>query len=133
HSGGREENIMQVYPDDESLSRAAAQMFTDEARRAAAEAGRCSVALSGGSTPKRVFELLATPAYRDQVPWDKVHIFWGDERAVPADDPRSNYRMTRLALLDHVSIPKNQVHPIAGDIDPAKSAEQYEATVRAYF
>jgi 6-phosphogluconolactonase len=124
---------MQIYPDAEALSRASAQMFADEAKRAVAAAGRFSVALSGGSTPKRVFELLATPAYRDQVPWDKVHVFWGDERAVPADDPRSNYRMTRLALLDHVPIPKNQVRPIAGDIDPAKSAEQYEATVRVYF
>lgn len=125
--------MFQVYPDAEGVSRAAAQMFADEAKRAVTASGRFSVSLSGGSTPKRVFELLATSPYREQVPWDKVHVFWGDERAVPADDPRNNARMARLALLDHVPIPKNQIHPIAGDIDPAKSAEQYEALIRSFF
>jgi 6-phosphogluconolactonase len=126
-------SIMQIYPDAESLSRAAAQLFVDEARQAGTSAGRFSVNLSGGSTPKRVFELLAASPFREQVPWNKVHVFWGDERMVPPSDPRSNAHMTRLALLDHVAIPARQVHPIAGDIDPAESARQYEALLKSFF
>jgi 6-phosphogluconolactonase len=121
--------VLKVYPDAEALSHAAAALFVEQAQGVP----HFSVSLSGGSTPKRVYELLAQPPYRDQVPWDKVHLFWGDERCVPADDPRSNFRMTRLALLDHVPIPPGQVHPIRGDIEPADAAREYEAVVRSFF
>lgn len=125
-------NNIQVFADAEAVSRAAADLFTGLARSAAAQ-GRCSVSLSGGSTPKRVFELLAQPPWRDQVPWQSVHMFWGDERCVPADDPRSNYRMTRLALLDHVPIPADQVHPIDGAMPPRRAADEYEQLLRQFF
>jgi 6-phosphogluconolactonase len=124
--------MLQVYPDAEALSRAAAQLFSDESRRAAGKGG-FAVCLSGGSTPKRVYELLAGPPYRDQVPWDKVHVFWGDERCVPPNDPRSNAHMARQALLDHVPIPANQVHPMRGDSDPAEAARQYEVLLHSFF
>jgi 6-phosphogluconolactonase len=123
----------EVYPDAEALAQAAAKLFVDQAKAAIADHGRFSVNLSGGNTPKRVFEVLAGKPYRDQAPWQQIHVFWGDERCVPPDDPRSNYRMTKLALLDHVPIPPAQIHPIAGDIDPAESARQYETLMKSFF
>src|SRR5271168_3754252 len=87
----------QIFPDAEALARHAAEFVT-----ATLEAipGPSAVALSGGSTPKRLYELLAAPPFRDRLPWARVHWFWGDERFVAQDDPQSNYRMTRLAMLD---------------------------------
>lgn len=124
---------MQVYADPESLSRAAAEMFVEKARQAVQAGGRFSVALSGGNTPKRTYELLAQPPFRDQAPWAQVHIFWSDERCVPADDPRSNERMARLALLDYVPVPPAQVHPMRCVQAPGIAAQQYEALLRNYF
>ena len=122
-----------VYPDLEALSRAAAELFVEHARQAVANCGRFSVVLSGGSTPRRTYELLSAPPARDQVPWERVHIFWGDERCVPANDPRSNSRMARRALLDRVPIPPGQIHPISCGQEPRESAEHYEGVVRAFF
>lgn len=125
--------MMQIYPDGEALARGAAELFIAQAQQGIRAAGRFSAALSGGSTPKRAYELLGQPPYRDQVPWDRVHLFWGDERCVPPTDPRSNYRMTKLALLDHVPLPPAQVHRIAGEKPPAEAAAAYEAVLRAFF
>lgn len=85
-----------------------------------------SIALSGGSTPKAVFEYLATH-FRDQIAWDKVQVFWSDERCVPPDSPESNYRMAKESLLDRVPIPEGQIFRIHGEIDPAAAALQYTA------
>lgn len=125
--------MIQVFADPEALSAAAAELFVRQANDAASARRRFAASLSGGSTPKRVFELLAQPPLRDRVPWPQVYLFWGDERCVSADDPRSNYRMTRLALLDHVPIPPAQVHPIDGSRPPEESARQYEALLRSFF
>jgi 6-phosphogluconolactonase len=125
--------MIEIYPDLETLSAAAAQLFAEQAERAAAVRGRFSVALSGGSTPQRTYELLAQPSFRDRAPWAKVHVFWGDERCVPLDDPRSNYRMARQALLDHVPIPQEQIHPIPFAKEPHEAAERYEAVLHASF
>jgi len=95
--------------------------------------GRFSVALSGGETPRRTYELLATPQYRDHIHWQEVHVFWSDERCVPEDDPRSNYRMTRQALLDHVPIPPENIHPIRCDQSPQHAAAQYEKELKDFF
>lgn len=122
-----------VYPDLEALSHAAAELFIEQACQAVENHGRFSVALSGGSTPRRTYELLSELPARNQVPWDSVHVFWGDERCVPADDPRSNSHMARRALLDHVPIPPEQIHPIPGGEEPRVAAERYEDVVRAYF
>ena len=119
-----------VLPDAEALARYAADWL---AERALASQGRFGVALSGGSTPKRLFEILAEPASAARFPWSRTHLFWGDERFVPQDDPDSNFRMTRLALLDHVPIPPGQVHPMPTSGDPDAAARSYQATLQAYY
>lgn len=125
--------MIQVYNDPESLSRAAAELFTVQSRQASMICGRFSVALSGGETPRRTYELLAGPPYRDRIHWKEVHIFWSDERCVPADDPRSNARMAREALLDHVPIPPSNLHAIHCTSSPQQAAEDYEKELKEFF
>jgi 6-phosphogluconolactonase len=125
--------MIEVYPDLESLSRAAAALLVRQVNRAVAARGRFSVALAGGATPRRTYELLAAPPHQDQVPWDRVHVFWGDERCVPLNDPRSNARLAKAAWLDRVPIPAAQIHPINCASDPAAAARQYEAQLREFF
>lgn len=89
--------------------------------------------LSGGRTPGPLYALLASER-RDQIPWEFVHVFWGDERYVPTDDPASNFRMAKNALLDHVPCPAENVHPMPTRFpSPDDAAVDYERTVRAYF
>ena len=125
--------MIQVYPDPESLSRAAAALLVTQANLAVAARGRFSVALSGGTTPRRTYELLAAPPWVDQGPWGRVHVFWGDERCVPLTDPRSNARLAKEAWLDRVPIPADQIHPLNCARDPADAARQYEAQLREFF
>lgn len=95
--------------------------------------GTCSVVLSGGNTPRTLYRMLSSQ-FRDQIPWTKVHVFWGDERYVPPDDPKSNYRMATETLLDHVSCPAGNVHPMPTHLlDPDVAAGDYEKTLRTYF
>src|SRR5512143_2600294 len=105
---GRAEAAMaevEVCADPTAVTRAAAERFVETAAQAVAARGRFSVALSGGSTPKALYELLATDEYAPRVDWPRTHVFFGDERCVPPTDPRSNERMARLALLDRVALP----------------------------
>jgi len=125
--------VITVYADPESLSRAAATLVVTRAQQAVAAHGRFSLALAGGDTPRRTYELLAQPPFLDQAPWDHVHVFWGDERGVPLDDPRSNARLAREAWLDHAPIPPHQVHPIDCASGPAAAAADYEARLREFF
>lgn len=125
--------MIDVYPDLESLSRAAAALLVKQANLAVAARGRFSVALAGGATPRRTYELLAAPPLKDQAPWDRVHVFWGDERCVPLTDPRSNARLAKEAWLDCVPIPGHQIYPLDCANDPAAAARQYEAKLREYF
>jgi 6-phosphogluconolactonase len=124
---------VEVFSDRGALVRAEAERFVKLAREAIGARGRCLVALSGGSTPKPLYELLATPQYAAQIDWPRVHLFWGDERCVPPDHPDSNYRMTREALLDRVPIPAENVHRIRGEEDPHQAAEAYEQLLRKFF
>src|ERR687884_2239784 len=105
-----------TFDNPEEVARAAADRFVEIARAAIDARGRFSVALSGGSTPKRAYELLASEEYRDRLDWSKVHIFFGDERCVPPDDERSNYRMAEETLLSRVPIPREQVHRMRGEL-----------------
>ena len=98
--------------DSEALATAAAAAIAEEARRSVEARGRFAVALAGGATPRRAYELLAEPPLLGVVPWQGVQVFWTDERCVEGDDPRSNERMAREALLDRVPIPVDRVHPI---------------------
>ncbi len=113
-------------PDE--LARRGASAIADAIIRK--RSGRISVALSGGSTPKPVYQHLAAE-YRDAIPWQRVLLFWGDERFVPPDSPHSNYRMTREALIDRIRIPAANIHPVPTDLpDPGDAARQYELALR---
>lgn len=122
-----------VLEDQEELSRAAARALVETAGRAATERRKLTLALAGGSTPRRLYELLASEM-RSEIPWRDVHIFWSDERYVPLDDRDSNYRMAREALLDAVPLPSENVHPPETDLaDPDAAAERYEEAIRRHF
>jgi 6-phosphogluconolactonase len=115
--------------DPAALAKAAADRVT---ARIVANGGRVAICLSGGSSPKQLFELLATDAYRSRIPWDRVHWFIGDERFVPRDDPLNNMRMARQAFLDKCAPPAN-VHPILTDVaNPAEGARRYESELQAF-
>src|SRR5215472_15095469 len=109
---------VQLQPTAEALMEATAERFVVSAGDAIRSTGRFAVALSGGSTPKRLYALLATERHAARVDWAHVHFFWGDERCVPPDDPASNYRMTRETLLDRVPLPAENVHRIRGEDEP---------------
>jgi 6-phosphogluconolactonase len=111
-----------VHPTLEDLARATAAWLRE---RAQAGGPRFAVCLPGGSTPRRVYELLAS-AERPTFPWDRVHWFFGDERFVPHDHPDSNYRMARAAMLDAVPVPAANVHPMPTAGTPAQAAQAYE-------
>ena len=121
------------YPSEEALAYGAAKLFVEQFQLAVHRSGRFSVLLSGGNTPRRTYELLSISPFKDQVDWSLIDIFWGDERCVDPKDFRSNYLMAYEALLSHVSIPKEQIHPIYCNENPQKSAEDYEALLRKYF
>ena len=122
-----------VYPDASHLAGAAAAHFVEHAAAAIETRGRFAVALSGGSTPRATYALLASPEFAGRIDWPRVHVFWGDERCVPPDHPDSNYSMARETLLDHVPIPVENVHRVRGEIDPARAADEYERTLRDFF
>lgn len=119
-----------VCGDGDDVADAAAQFVVDCAADAIAARGRFTLALSGGSTPRPLYEWLATDEGRDQIDWARVHLFWGDERGVPPDHADSNYRLARETLLDHVPIPAAQIHRIHGEDDPETAASAYEQTLR---
>ena len=126
---------VRVLPDTTTLARAAADAFLHAAREAVATAGRFTVALSGGSTPKAIFKLLADDhaTGANVLPWDKVQIFFGDERHVPPDHPDSNFRMANEALLSKVPIPAENIHRIEGKLNAADAAARCEARLRSIF
>jgi 6-phosphogluconolactonase len=124
-----------IYDGADALSRAAAEHFLETAQAAVASRGKARIAISGGSTPKRTFELLANPAERflKAMPWEQIEIYWVDERCVPPDDKDSNYRMTREALLDKVPLKAEHVFRIEGELEPELAAARYETTIRSQF
>jgi 6-phosphogluconolactonase len=124
---------LHVFPDKPSFVDGSADFITDLAARALAERGRFIIALSGGGTPKPVYARLASPDYRDRIAWEKVHIFFGDERCVPPDDARSNYRMVREAWLDHSPIPAANIHRIRAEDEPALEALRYEQDIAGLY
>ncbi len=125
--------MIRTLPNPESVCREAAALVVRRARLSVTRRQRFVVALSGGHTPRRLYEMLAGPPYRDEVAWEKTHVFWGDERCVPVDDGRSNGRMAREALLDHVPVPPTQVHPILCHRKPEMTARQYGDLLHDFF
>jgi 6-phosphogluconolactonase len=124
-----------VEPDTTALARRAAKYFFEMANEAVEAYGRARIAISGGSTPRAAFALLADPAepWRSRMPWDKLDVYWVDERLVPPDNADSNYRMTREALLDHVPLHPSQIHRMEGELDPEAAAAHYESELRRNF
>ncbi len=123
---------MEIAPDAEALARLAAAAIAGRATAAAVARESFSVALAGGSTPRRTYQLLAEPPHRESVPWARVQVFFGDERCVPPDDADSNFRMAREALLDRVPVPRERIHRIRGEApDPVEAAAEYQAELRA--
>jgi len=121
-----------VYRDADEVAHGAADAFVEIVSGVLADRDVARVALAGGSTPKAMYKLLASPAYRERVEWRRVEIFFGDERCVPPDHPDSNYRMARQALLDHVPLGADRVHRIAGERPPPEAAAAYQhALMRA--
>lgn len=117
----------------EEAARAAADFVARLARRRTLESGQFTIALSGGSTPRRLYEVLSSEPRVSQVAWDRWRVFWGDERCVPPDHPESNYRMARESLLGRVAIPPTQVFRIRGEAPPPEAATAYEETLRSMF
>ncbi len=119
----------------DALGHAGAELFVETAKAAAAARGIARVAISGGKTPKTMFELLADPSqpYFDRMPWDKLVIYWVDERSVPPDHEESNYRMTREAMLSKVPLAAERVYRMEGELEPEVAAARYESVIRNSF
>jgi 6-phosphogluconolactonase len=127
---------VRVAPDAPALTRLAGEEVAARAAAAVAARGRFAIALSGGSTPRALYALLADPAapFRQRLPWASTHVFFGDERCVPPDHPDSNYGMARAALLAHVPIPPRQVHRMRGELPESETAAlEYEAELAEAF
>src|SRR5215472_2091348 len=118
---------IEILPDPLALAHHVAEWMT---QAALAAQGSFRVSLSGGSTPKTLYELLASDEFRDRFPWQQVSWYWGDERFVPYDHPDSNYRMTREAMLAKVSVPPENIFPIPTDGEPEDAARRYERSLR---
>jgi 6-phosphogluconolactonase len=123
--------MIEIFSTPEQLADAVARHVVARAADAITETGRFTLALSGGSTPRAAYARLAADDLAHQVEWERAHVLWGDERCVPPDDSRSNYRMAKEALLDRVPIPARQIHRIRGEDEPEKAAADYERELRA--
>lgn len=122
---------LRIFRDLERLSRHAANLFVEQAARSIAERGRFLAALNGGSTPNRLFQLLASD-YRAQVDWSKIHVFWGDERCVPPEDAGSSYGQARDLLLSRVPIPESNIHRIKGELEPVDASRDYSHILKEF-
>ena len=122
-----------IWKDAEALSFAAAHFFVAECHRCIAKKGKFVVALSGGNTPKRFYQILASHDFSRNIPWEKVFLFWSDERFVAHTDKESNYRMVKENLLDHIPIPEKNIFPVPVNDTAKKSASGYEKTIGHFF
>jgi 6-phosphogluconolactonase len=124
---------VRICKDAAALASQTAEEFARLARACVAEQGQFAVAFAGGSTPRAAYTLLASEPYRSQLSWDKIHVFWGDERHVPPDHADSNYRMANEAILSKVEIPAANIHRIAAEKEAQQAADEYEAMLRTFF
>lgn len=125
---------LEVFPDQNALSRAAADEIVAVALAAVERAGRFTMALSGGPAPGPVFDVLVEEPFRSRFPWDRTHFFWGDERHVPPDHPESNYRLAYDRMLSKAPVPEQNVHRVRAELEDAdQAAELYESALRDFF
>jgi 6-phosphogluconolactonase len=122
---------IRIFKSLSDLSKSAATILVEQSAKAILERGRFLVAFNGGNTPAGTFQLLATE-FRDKVDWSHVHVFWGDERCVPASDPESSYGQARHLLLQHVPIPEANIHRIEGEISPIEAAKDYSMVLQKF-
>ncbi|WP_161889000.1 6-phosphogluconolactonase [Pontibacter russatus] len=125
--------MVHIYKDTSELLSGLAAFFVKSAREAIENHGQFNVALSGGNSPKKLYELLASEEFRQQVAWDKVYFFFGDERYVPADDPENNARMAREAMFAPLHIPEAQIFKVDTMLPPEQAAETYEKRLNGHF
>ena len=123
---------IRIYKDLPAMSRAAAQVIVEIAINVLQRRGRIALALSGGSTPQALFNLLAQSPFRDQLPWGGMHFFWADERCVPPDHPESNYGQAQRALFDRVPLPPGNLHRVQGELEPVRAAQEYVRQLREF-
>ena len=121
----REKGELRVFDTPADVAKALADVFVECGKDAIGTRGRFAVALSGGTTPKSAYQLLASPPYRSALDWSNVEVFFGDERCVPPDDSQSNYKMAHEAFLETVGVPEANVHRILGENDPVDAAIAY--------
>ncbi len=124
---------IQILPDLEAISHQAASIFVKTGKNAIDGKRRFVVAISGGSTPRRLYDLLASEEYSHQIDWERVHFFWVDERCVPKDHEDSNFKVSFDSALSKVSMPVENIHRIMGEEDPEKAARDYENEIREFF
>jgi len=123
-----------IAHDDVIFRKEAAQLILKTALDSVAERGQFCIVLSGGNTPKKIFELLTEPYYKQRMPWNKCYFFWGDERCVPPDHEDSNYRMAMESFLKKLSIPSTRIFRMAGEMDPPRAAATaYQNTLRTFY
>jgi len=122
--------IIRTYPDSDILATAVADHILDTAQESVSSHGMFAIALSGGSTPLPVYQLLAQPPYSEEMPWEYVHIFWSDERTVPPGHEKSNFSAANRILIEPLSLPEQNIHRIKGEIEPQEAADEYEQDIR---
>ncbi len=125
--------VLHIQKDPAAISHELAEWITACIESTLSKKDRFTWVLTGGSSPKVLYDLLASPPYSSRIAWKKLHFFWGDERAVPFDDDRNNAKMTYEHLLNKVPVTASQVHIIRTDIEPDKAATEYEQVLRTYF
>lgn len=124
---------LHVSKDMEELSKYAADWLVNYIKEVLSKHDRFTIALSGGNTPKKLYQLLASDEYKNKISWKQLHIFWGDERYVPFTDERNNAKMAFDELLSHVPVHEHHIHIMQTDIDPESSAKKYENLLHNYF
>lgn len=122
-----------IFKTEEEVLLNLAAYFVTVARQAVSDTGRCSVALSGGNSPKKLYEILSSPGFKNQVEWQKLDFFFGDERYVPHTDSQSNYLMAKTALFEPLAIDPTHIFAVDTSLNPEEAAERYKASISNYF
>ena len=126
-------NNVRVFQDEAELAEATAKYIIELANHTVDGSGRFVISLSGGHTPEQLFTLMSKTPFRDQMPWHKTFVFWGDERCVPATDKQNNGHMAKSLLLDHVGLPAENIYAIPVELSPEETAKKYEQTIKNFF
>ncbi len=122
-----------IHDDAAELARAGAEQLAEVARDAVRSRGRCSISLTGGSSPAALYRLLAEAPYAEAIPWNDVHLFWGDERVVPPGHPRSNFGLAHRLFIGHLGLPARNVHRVRGELGARRATASYAAELQEFF